>query len=129
MSPTPVTGSITEILDRRADWNGDIICRAAGFTLAKSRKASACCWTNEFICTRSAGFLSARQADRNAFIESFNGKFRAECLNTHRFMDIDDAQSKMEEGRKNYNEVRAHSAIGNNPPISLMNGSEIQQAH
>ena len=59
----------------------------------------------------------------NAFIESFNGKFRAECLNTHWFMSLDDARSKMEEWRKDYNEVRPHSAIGNKPPVSLTNGS------
>ncbi len=58
-----------------------------------------------------------------AFIESFNGKFRAECLDTHWLMSLDDARSKMEEWRRDYNEVRPHSAIGNNPPISLMNGS------
>ena len=59
----------------------------------------------------------------NAFIESFNGKFRAECLNTHWFMSLDDARSKLEEWRRDYNEVRPHSAIGNKPPIALMNGS------
>lgn len=59
----------------------------------------------------------------NAFIESFNGKFRAECLNVHWFMSLDDARSKMEDWRKDYNEVRPHSAIGNKPPISLMNAS------
>ena len=31
----------------------------------------------------------------NAFIESFNGKFRAECLNAHWFMSRDDARRKM----------------------------------
>ena len=64
----------------------------------------------------------------NAFIESFNGKFRAECLNTHWFMSLDDARSKMDEWRRDYNEVRPHSAIGNNPPISLVKGSDLQQA-
>ncbi|PTM50319.1 putative transposase [Phreatobacter oligotrophus] len=59
----------------------------------------------------------------NGFIESFNGKFRAECLNTHWFMSLDDARSKMEAWRRDYNEVRPHSAIGNKPPIALMNGS------
>ena len=59
----------------------------------------------------------------NSFIESFNGKFRAECLDTHWFMNLDDARSKMEEWRRDYNEVRPHSAIGNKPPISLLNGS------
>lgn len=60
----------------------------------------------------------------NAFIESFNGKFRAECLNAHWFMSLDDARLKMEEWRKDYNNVRPHSAIGNKPPISLINGSQ-----
>ncbi len=64
----------------------------------------------------------------NAFIESFNGKFRTECLNTHWIMSLDDARSKMEKWRRDYNEVRPHSAIGNNPPISLMNGPDMQQA-
>jgi putative transposase len=59
----------------------------------------------------------------NAFIESFNGKFRAECLNAHWFMNLDDARSKMEEWRRDYNEVRPHSAIGNKPPILLQLGS------
>ena len=59
----------------------------------------------------------------NAYIESFNGKFRIECLNQHWFMTLDDARQKMEDWRVDYNEVRPHSAIGNKPPISLMNGS------
>ncbi len=58
----------------------------------------------------------------NGFIESFNGKLRAECLNTHWFMNLDDARAKMEEWRKDYNEVRPHSAIGNKPPIVFMKG-------
>ena len=59
----------------------------------------------------------------NSFIESFNGKFRAECLNAHWFLTLDDARRKMEHWRRDYNEDRPHSAIGNKPPISLMNGS------
>ena len=59
----------------------------------------------------------------NSFIESFNGKLRAECLNTHWFMSLDDARVKMEDWRKDYNEFRPHSAIGNKPPISLFKGS------
>ena len=59
----------------------------------------------------------------NAFIESFNGKFLNECVNAHWFMSIDDARRKIEDWLKDYNEVRPHSAIGNKPPISLVNGS------
>ena len=59
----------------------------------------------------------------NAFIESFNGKFRAECLNAHWFMSLDDAVRKCEAWRRDYNEVRPHSAIGDKPPISLLSAS------
>jgi putative transposase len=59
----------------------------------------------------------------NAFIESFNGKLRAECLNAHWFMSLDDAKEKCEAWRRDYNEVRPHSAIGNKPPITLVGPS------
>lgn len=57
----------------------------------------------------------------NAFIEAFNSKLRAECLNAHWFMGLDDARSKMEEWRRYYNEERPHSGIGQNVPIQLHN--------
>jgi putative transposase len=57
----------------------------------------------------------------NAFIEAFNGRFRAECLNAHWFLTLADAQEKLEAWRSYYNEDRPHGAIGNKPPISLMN--------
>lgn len=60
----------------------------------------------------------------NAYIESFNGSFRSECLNAHWFMSLDDARQKLEAWRRDYNTVRPHSAIGNNPPVSLLNCSE-----
>ena len=59
----------------------------------------------------------------NAFIGSFDGKLRAECLNVHYFMSLEDARQKMEAWRRDYNEVRPHSAIGNKAPIELMNCS------
>lgn len=55
----------------------------------------------------------------NAFIEAFNDRFRAECLNAHRFLGLADAQEKLEAWRKDYNEVRPHGAIGNVAPILL----------
>jgi putative transposase len=55
----------------------------------------------------------------NAFIESFNGKFRAECLNANWFLSLDEARAKCEAWRRDYNEVRPHSAIGNKTPIEL----------
>jgi putative transposase len=55
----------------------------------------------------------------NAFIESFNGKFRTECLNANWFLSLDEARAKCEAWRRDYNEVRPHSAIGNKTPIEL----------
>ena len=56
----------------------------------------------------------------NAFVESLNGKFRAERLNAHWFLSLEDARRKMEEWRRDYNEQRPHGAIGNKRPIELM---------
>ena len=47
----------------------------------------------------------------NAFIESFNGKFRAECLNAHWFMSLDDAQRKCEAWRRDYNRASQHPSV------------------
>ena len=55
----------------------------------------------------------------NAFIEAFNGRFRAECLNAHWFLTLADAREKLEAWRRYYNEERPHGAIGNKAPISL----------
>jgi hypothetical protein len=42
----------------------------------------------------------------NAFIEAFNGRLRAECLNTHWFLSLADAREKLEAWRRYYNEER-----------------------
>jgi putative transposase len=52
----------------------------------------------------------------NAYIESFNGRFRQECLNEHWFLSLDDAREKVEAWRRDYNEARPHSALGNATP-------------
>ncbi|WP_243721964.1 integrase core domain-containing protein, partial [Meridianimarinicoccus aquatilis] len=55
----------------------------------------------------------------NGFIEAFNSKLRAECLNAHWFMSLADAQEKLEDWRRHYSEDRPHSAIGYNAPIAM----------
>ena len=52
----------------------------------------------------------------NAFIESFNGSVRAECLNENWFLSLADAKEKVESWRVDYNEQRPHSALGNLAP-------------
>lgn len=57
----------------------------------------------------------------NGFIEAFNSKLRAECLNAHWFLTLADSREKLETWRRYYNEERPHSAIGYNVPIDLHN--------
>jgi putative transposase len=57
----------------------------------------------------------------NAFIEAFDSRFRAECLNAHWFLSLADAQQKLEDWRKYYNEERRHGAIGHQTPMTLLN--------
>lgn len=52
----------------------------------------------------------------NAFIESFNGSFRNECLNVNWFLSIEDAREKIENWRKDYNGFRPHSSLENMTP-------------
>ena len=52
----------------------------------------------------------------NALIESFNGSFRDECLNSNWFLSVDDAKKKVEAWRRDYNEFRPHSSLGNMTP-------------
>jgi putative transposase len=52
----------------------------------------------------------------NAFIESFNGSFRDECLNVNWFLSIEDAREKIENWRKDYNGFRPHSSLDDMTP-------------
>jgi len=52
----------------------------------------------------------------NGYCESFNGKFRDECLNGEIFYSLKEAQVVIEQWRVQYNEVRPHSSLGYRPP-------------
>lgn len=52
----------------------------------------------------------------NAFIESFNGKCRQECLNQHWFLSLTEAQAELDSWREDYNGCRPHSALGGRTP-------------
>ena len=55
----------------------------------------------------------------NAFVESFNGKFRAECLNENWFLSLADARDKINLWRDDYNCHRPHSLLGNLTPAEF----------
>ena len=55
----------------------------------------------------------------NASIESFNGKFRAECLNENWFLSLADARDKIEQWRDDYNRHCPHSSLGDLSPADF----------
>ena len=56
---------------------------------------------------------------QNAYIESFNGTFRDECLNENWFESLDQARDVIKTWRKDYNEIRPHSSCGRVPPATF----------
>lgn len=56
----------------------------------------------------------------NAYMESFNGKFRDECLNLNWFMSVGHARAIAEDHRLDYNNERPHSSLGDLTPAEFM---------
>jgi putative transposase len=61
-------------------------------------------------------FIQPGKPVQNAFVESFNGKFRDECLNQNWFLSLADAIQSIAAWRLDYNRHRPHSALGNLTP-------------
>ncbi len=53
---------------------------------------------------------------QNGYVESFNGRFRDECLNANLFATMIDARQKIEAWRQDYNDDRPHSSLGYRAP-------------
>jgi len=56
---------------------------------------------------------------QNAYIESFNGRFRDECLNEHWFTSLNHAREEIAAWRRDYNEQRPHSALDYRTPAEF----------
>jgi len=61
-------------------------------------------------------FIRPGKPIENAYVESFNGKFRDECLNEHWFVSLADAKAAIEAWRVDYNGVRPHSSLNGATP-------------
>ena len=64
-------------------------------------------------------FIRPGKPVENAYVESFNGKFRDECLNENWFTSLAHARDVIERWRQDYNEVRPHSSLGNDTPAGF----------
>ena len=73
-----------------------------------------------FFWSKNAGvklhFIQPGKPMQNAFVESFNGKFREYCLNLYWFRDLADARRTIDQWRVHYNEVRPHRSLKGKPP-------------
>lgn len=56
---------------------------------------------------------------QNAYIESFNDRFRDECLNEHWFVTFEQAKAQTAEWRRGCKQVRPHSALQNRTPAEF----------
>ena len=61
-------------------------------------------------------FIQPGKPTQNAFVESFNGKFREYCLDLHWFASLEDARSTINALQEHYNHVRPHRSLGKKPP-------------
>lgn len=70
-------------------------------------------------------FIQPGKPTQNAYIESFNGKFRDECLNDNWFTTLQQAKEIIEAWRKDYNEERPHSSLGGISPSEFLKKIEV----
>lgn len=64
-------------------------------------------------------FIQPGKPTQNAFVESFNARFRDGCLNQQWFRSLEDAKRIIDTWRVDYNEIRPHSALGYQSPATF----------
>lgn len=77
-------------------------------------------------------FIRPGKPVENAYIDSFHSRFRDECLAAHWFVDMADARFQIEHFRRDYNEVRPHSSLGDLTPAEFtrtLKNHDQQPAH
>lgn len=107
---------VTEVLDRAAlgrELPPVIVCdNGPEFTSRHMDR-----WAHERGVELS--FIRPGKPVENAFIESFNGTFREECLNEHWFLAVHEARWEIETWRVDYDTIRPHSSLGNLTPAEF----------
>lgn len=73
-------------------------------------------------------FIRPGKPNENAFIESFNGRVREECLNDNQFLTMVEAQTIIEAWRRDYNEERPHSALDGLTPKEFAERHQMDSA-
>lgn len=108
--PAERVGAVLDRVGYERGWPNSIVCdNGPEFT---SR------WLDQWAYERGVelSFIRPGRPVENAFIESFNGTFREECLNQYWFRTLPEAKREIEAWRRDYNEVRPHSSLGRLTP-------------
>ena len=82
-------------------------------------------WQQE--CGVGWHYIAPGKPIENAFVESFNGRFRDECLNEHLFRGLPMAHRIIEAWRRDYNACRPHTSLGGLAPNEF--AARFQQDH
>jgi putative transposase len=77
-----------------------------------------------YRCSVRLAFIRPGKPVENAYIESFNGRFRDECLNEHWLIDMAHARAIIERWRVEYNTERPHGALGYLTPKQCAQGKQ-----
>jgi len=116
---TSITGlRVTHVLDRLASTRGlpDLIVMDNGPEFTSRAMLT---WASKH--NQKLHYIEPGKPIQNAFVESFNGKFRDECLNEHWFLNLKEARERIEDWRQQYNSVRPHSSLNYQTPIEFAN--------
>lgn len=90
------------------------LCRQHGFSEASYYLKAMVAWAHEKeVALR---LIEPGKPNQNAYVESFNGRLRDECLNEHWFPTLLHARTSIESWRRGYNEERPKRALGGLTP-------------
>jgi putative transposase len=103
---------VAELLDRACGKHPPAVITADNGTEFTSKALDA--WAHKRGV--KLDFIQPGKPTQNGFVESFQGRFRDECLNTQIFHDLDHARRKIRTWKNDYNNNRPHSALGNLAP-------------
>ena len=112
LTGTKVAAALTRVLETRTKPDTITVDNGTEFV---SRGMDAWAYARDV----RLGFIRPGKPVENAFIESFKGKLRDECLNSPIFAMAVDAQRVLDGWRDDYNAVRPHSALGDRTPAEV----------
>lgn len=113
---------VTDVLDRIVEFRGKTAgIRSDNGSQFAGTEMDAWAYRNGV----ALNFIRPGKPTENAFIESFNGRLREECLNDNQFRTLIEAQTVIEAWREDYNKVRPHGSLGWRTPEEFAKGQEI----